>query len=437
MRELSRRNVLAAGVAIALAPHGLLAQERSRRGDFRAAELDSIRGAAREAVASGDIPGAVSLVFRNGRIRHVQAEGLRDIERQLPMERSAIFPIASMSKPLTVALALTLVDEGKMRLADPIMRWAPEFADIRVLRRPDGPLDDTYPAPRTITIEDLMTHRSGLGYGFLAQGPLAGALFARFGMGLESELSPDAWMQALAELPLAYAPGERFFYGHSIDVLGFVVARALGSRLGDAFRERLFEPLGMHDTDFWIPPAKRDRMALSYSSPAPREFNRATPPSFVGASPPTYTSGGQGLVSTVDDYLAFARMLLEGGAVDGTRVLERETVRWMRTNRLTEEQLNHPPSSGVALMPGQGFGLGMALVDDPAAYRGYGGAGAFGWGGAFGGWWQADPENDLVALWLQACLPAPPVLGRPPSPRVPGAAATLEFRKRTYEALRG
>ena len=437
MRELSRRTVLAAGVAVALAPHRLLAQERPRRGDFGTAELDSIRGAAREAVASGDIPGAVSLVFRNGRIRHVQAEGLRDIERQLPMERSAIFGIASMSKPVTVALALTLVDEGKMRLDDPITRWAPEFANMRVLRRPDGPLDDTYAAPRAITMEDLMTHQAGLGYGFLARGPLAGALFARFGLGIESELSPDAWMQALADLPLAYAPGERFFYGHSIDVLGFVVARALGSTLGDAFRERLFEPLGMNDTDFWIPAAKRDRMAQGYSSPAPREFNRATPPSFVGAGTPAYTSGGQGLVSTADDYLAFARMLLQGGAVNGVRVLKRETVRWMTTNRLTEEQLKHPPSSAVALMPGQGFGLGMALIDDPAAYRGYGGAGAFGWGGAFGGWWQADPENDLVALWLQACLPAPPVPGQPLSPRIPGLRDTIEFQKRTYEALRG
>src|SRR5262245_6890770 len=153
MRGLSRRKVLAAGVAVALAPDRLLSQERAGRRGFGTAELESIRGAARDAVASRDMPGAVTLVMRGGRIRHVQAEGLRDIERQLPMERSAIFGIASMTKPVTVALALTLVDEGKMSLEDPITRWAPEFANMRVLRRPDGPLDDSYPAPRAITIE--------------------------------------------------------------------------------------------------------------------------------------------------------------------------------------------------------------------------------------------------------------------------------------------
>lgn len=400
-------------------------------------DIDSIQGAAAEAVAGGDIPGAVSLVFRDGRVRHARAEGLRDIERQLPMERSTIFGIASMSKPITVALALTLVDEGKMRLDDPITRWAPEFANMRVLRRADGPLDDTYAGPRAITIEDLMMHRSGLGYGFLAQGPLAGALFGKFGMGIESELTPDAWLKALAALPLAYAPGERFFYGHSIDVLGFVVARAYGGTLRDALRERLLAPLKMVDTDFWVPPAKRERMAQNYSSPAPREFNRIEIASFVGANARAYTSGGQGLVSTLDDYLTFARMLLQGGAVNGTRVLRRETVRWMTTNRLTDAQLKQPPSSGVTLAPGQGFGLGMSVVTNPDAYRGYGfgGAGAFGWGGAFGGWWQADPANDLILVWLQACLPAPPVPGKPLSPRVPGSLGTGEFRKRTYEAL--
>jgi CubicO group peptidase (beta-lactamase class C family) len=438
MSGLSRRKLLFAGTALSLAPHRLLA--RSRRSPLTAMQIESIRSAAAEAVAGGDVPGAISLVFKDGQVRHARAEGLRNIERQLPMERSTIFGIASMSKPVTVALALTLVDEGEMRLDDPITRWAPEFANMRVLRRPYGPLDDTYAAPRAITIEDLMTHRSGLGYGFLAQGPLAGALFGKFGMGLESELSPDAWLQALAALPLAYAPGERFFYGHSIDVLGFVVARALRSTLRDALRERLLEPLKMIDTDFWIPPAKRDRMAQSYSSRAPGEFNRIDIASFVGASARAYTSGGQGLVSTIDDYLTFARMLLRGGAVNGARVLRRETVKWMTANRLTDAQLKQPPSAGVALAPGQGFGLGMSVVTHPDTYRafgGFGGAGTFGWGGAFGGWWQADPANDLVMLWLQACLPAPPVPGKPLSPHVPGAAGTSDFQKRTYAALRG
>jgi CubicO group peptidase (beta-lactamase class C family) len=196
----------------------------------------------------------------------------------------------------------------------------------------------------------------------------------------------------------------------------------------------------MVDTDFWVAPAKRDRMAQNYSSPAPREFNRIEIATFVGANPRAYTSGGQGLVSTLDDYLTFARMLLQGGAVKGARVLRRETVRWMTTNRLTDVQLRQPSSSGVGLAHGQGFGLGMSVVTNPDAYRKFGrfgGAGTFGWGGAFGGWWQADPANDLVMLWLQSCLPAPPVPGKPLSPHVPGQLGTAEFQKRTYEALRG
>jgi CubicO group peptidase (beta-lactamase class C family) len=436
MTDISRRTLLTAA-ALSLSPRAVLAGARRR--ELSTMSIESIRGAAAQAVASGDIPGAVSLVFQDGRVLHARAEGLRDIERSLPMERSTIFGIASMTKPVTVALALTLVDEGKMLLTDPITRWAPEFANMRVLRRADGPLDDTYAAPRAITIEDLMTHRSGLGYGFLAQGPLAGALFARFGMGIESELAPDAWLQSLAQLPLAYAPGERFFYGHSIDVLGFLVARALRTTLRDALHERLLAPLKMADTDFWIPPAKRERLVQNYSSPAPREFNRIEIASFVGDGPRAYTSGGQGLASTIDDYLAFARMLLEGGSLNGARVLRRESVRWMTTNRLTRTQLEQAPSSGVGLAPGRGFGLGMSVVADRDAYSrfgGFGDAGAFGWGGAFGGWWQADPANDLAMIWLQACLPAPPVPGRPLSPRVPGSLGTHEFQKRTYAALR-
>jgi CubicO group peptidase (beta-lactamase class C family) len=306
---------------------------------------------------------------------------------------------------------------------------------MRVLRRPDGPLDDTYPAARAITVEDLMTHRSGLSYGFLAQGPLAGALFSKFGMGIESAMLPDAWMRAMADLPLAYAPGERFNYGHSIDVLGFVIARVAGSNLRQLMRERLFDPLGMRDTDFWIPPEKRARAARVYFSPAPGHFTAVTINGFNGVAPPAYTSGGQGLVSTANDYLKFSRLLLQSGAVDGKRLLQPDSVKRMTEDHLTPTQRQFPAFMDKKYWDRWGCGLGMTVVRNPALAGSSAAAGAFGWGGAFGGWWQADPTRKSILLWLQSCLPAPPAPGVALSPRVPGATGVFEFQRSAYAAL--
>jgi CubicO group peptidase (beta-lactamase class C family) len=395
---------------------------------------EAICAVARDAVATGDVPGVVSLVCHRGNIVHADATGLRDIDNQLPMERSTIFGIASMSKPVTAVLALTLLEEGKIRLDDPITRWLPEFRAMRVLRRPDAPLDDTYPAPRAITVEDLMTHRSGLAYGFMTPGPLGQALFSRFGTGIESSLAPDAWLAQLAELPLAYAPGERFNYSHSTDVLGFLAARAAGTTLRSALKQRVFEPLGMIDTDFWIPPAKRSRMAQNYSSPAPGQFARAGIAQFTADEAAAYTSGGQGLVSTADDYLTFARMLLNGGTVNGVQLLKPATIELMMANRLTAAQ-REIPFMGGPFFKARGFGLGVSVVTDPVHLAGAAGRGSFGWAGGFGGWWQADPENEIVLLWLQQSVPASPIATPGISPRMPGAPALIDFQRKTYAAL--
>ena len=213
------------------------------------------------------------------------------------MERGTIFRIASMSKPITVAVALILMEQGALRLDDPITKWAPEFAHMRVLRRPDGSLQDTYPAPRSITIEDLMTHRSGLSYGFTARGALAQALQEKFGLELDSAYTPDEWMKTLASLPLAFAPGERFNYGYSTDVLGYIIGRAAGRTFRQAAQELLFAPLHMIDTDFWIPVEKRGRAAVLYRSAAPGNFTPASLPGFMDEAPPSHTAGGYGLVS--------------------------------------------------------------------------------------------------------------------------------------------
>ncbi len=278
-----------------------------------------------------------------------------------------------------------------------------------------------------------MTHRSGLSYGFMTPGPLGQALFSRFGMGIASALTPDAWLAQLAALPLACAPGERFNYGHSTDVLGFLAARAAGTTLRNALKQRVLEPLGMVDTDFWIPPEKRSRMAQIYSSPAPGQFTSASIAHFTADEPAAYSSGGQGLVSTADDYLAFARMLLEGGTAKGTQLLQPATVKIMMRNRLTAAQ-REQPFMGRQFFKAQGLGLGVSVVTDLAHFAGAG-RGSFGWPGGFGGWWQADPENELVLLWLQECVPASPIATPGNPPRMPGAGALSDFQRETYAAL--
>jgi CubicO group peptidase (beta-lactamase class C family) len=280
------------------------------------------------AIDSGDLAGGLTLIWRKGEIVQVALRGKRDLARDLPMERDTIFRIASMTKPVTTVAALMLMEEGKLSLSDSITKWAPEFADRRVLKSAEGPIDDTVPALRDITIEDLMTHRSGLAYGFSSVGPIAHAYEAALGDILNGSMGADAWMAALATLPLTYQPGERFHYSLSTDVLGFIVGRIAGTSFREFLIERIFHPLGMVDTDFYIPPEKRDRAAVVYrmveatGALEPVNFNRAdTPPAFCG--------GGGGLVSTAGDYLTFARMLLAGGEVDGVRLLKPETVAMM------------------------------------------------------------------------------------------------------------
>jgi CubicO group peptidase (beta-lactamase class C family) len=427
-----------------------------------------IAAPAQHAVATGDIPGVVCLVWRHGELLEIDAVGLRNIEARLPVERNTIFRIASMSKPVTTAVAMILKERGVLRLEDPITKWAPEFAAMQVLRRPDGPLQDTYPAPRAITIEDLMTHRSGLAYSFTARGPLAQAMQERFGFEFDSARTPDEGMKTLASLPLSYAPGERFNYSHSTDLLGVIIGRATGLGTRAAMQQLLFDPLKMIDTDFWIPAEKRDRASVLYRTAAPGDFVPAALPGFTDPAPPSFCAGGQGLVSTADDYLAFARMLLQGGEIDGTRVLAEDSIRLMTTNRLTPAQRRNL-QFGIPFFMGQGFGLGLSVVEDAKrnSWMGAGTPGTFGWPGLFGGWWQADPSQRTVMVWLQQTMPqaipgsgakgdsrisetllrwlfsSPRLLAlmnkmaqrSGKAPRMPGAAAVQNFQKEAYAAL--
>lgn len=435
---MTRRDIFGAGAALALATGTgrLMAADSTNRTAQTDPRFAAVGAAVKEAAATRDIPGAISIVWQGGRIRAVHSAGVRSIETPAPFEMNTVMGLASMSKPVTVAAAMALVDRGVMQLSDPITRWAPEFADMRVLRRADGPLEDTYAAPRAITILDLMTHRAGFAYGFYTQGPLAITLITKLGMGIDSDLTADQWMKAISELPLAYAPGERFNYGHSIDVLGFIVGRAAGSNLRQALRELVFAPAGMEDTDFWIPPARRSRAAGFYYSRAVGDFTAVEMSSFVPTAPKSYSSGGQGLVSTPADYLRFARLLLGGGTIDGRRVLKEESVKHMVTDQLTREQRLIAAFGDPKYWDRWGQGLGMTVLRDPALAGTRAGAGSFGWGGAFGGWWQADPTRNAILLWMQQCLPAPPIPGTPPSTRgIPGTKGLQEFQKLAWSAL--
>ena len=386
------------------------------------------------AIEAGDLSGAVTLIWRQGEIVQVNTLGRRDIEADKPMTRDTLFRIASMTKPITSVAALMLVEEGKLSLADPITRWAPEFADMRVLKSAGGPVEDTYPAPRDITIEDLLTHRAGLAYGFTSVGSIAEAHQKALGDVLNCLMTPDAWMKALGGLPLSYPPGERFHYSHATDVLGFLIGRIAGVDFRDFLIERIFAPLGMADTDFFVPPAKRDRAAVVYR--LDEETGRLDPLSFHRFdTPPAFCGGGGGLISTADDYLKFARLLLNGGELGGVRLLSARTVELMRANRLTDAQ-REVTFMGLPFWGGQGFGLGLSVITDPdrQAWMGSGSRGAFGWPGAFGTWWQADPDEEMVIIYLiQNSIPLGPELAM--GQRMEGRLALPMFQKQVYAAL--
>jgi CubicO group peptidase (beta-lactamase class C family) len=365
---------------------------------------DPIATAIASFVNTGSLAGAATLVWRDGKIIQRAAVGWRDVEAQLPIEHDTLFRIASMTKPITSTAALMLWEEGRFALDEPITRWAPEFSQMRVLRSPDGPLDQTKPAQRQITFNDLLTHRSGLTYRGFNRGSLAQSYEEALGGEIDSLVSPDDWIAGLAALPLIDQPGSEFHYGHSTDLLGFLLARMEDAPLGEVLKRRIFDPLGMKDTSFFVLPEKKDRQAGMYGfDKAGRLMKRiiATGGSTLPERPPdmAYQSGGAGLWSTLDDYLAFARMFVSAGIVDGVRLLEPETLALMTSNHLTESQR----ATSSQLSMGHGFGLGVAVVLDPQKVDALpcgGGKGSVGWPGAWGGWWQADPHDNSVMIFL-------------------------------------
>ncbi|MEO8623689.1 MAG: serine hydrolase domain-containing protein, partial [bacterium] len=370
---------------------------------------DPITDALEAVVRSGALACAATLVWRDGKVVHTAAVGCRDIEAKLPVERDTLFRIASMTKPITSTAALMLLEEGRFALDDPISGWAPEFSEMRVLRSPSASLRETDVAERQITFEDLLTHRSGITYGAVHPGPIAHAFAEALGGDIDSTVAPDDWITRLAALPLIDQPGATLHYGHSTDLLGLLIARIEDAPLGDVLQERIFGPLGMHDTGFTVAAEKRGRRARLHGfDEAGRLTELETGPggSTVPERPAdmAFVSGGQGLWSTVDDYAAFARMFVGAGEVDGVRLLRPETLARMTANQLTASQRATGEVVGMRLFTaGHGFGMGVAVVLEPEkALKTIcaGGVGTVGWPGGFGGWWQADPTDNSVMVFL-------------------------------------
>ncbi|HLG88955.1 MAG TPA: serine hydrolase domain-containing protein [Alphaproteobacteria bacterium] len=354
-------------------------------------------------VERGEVIGVQTLVHRRGREAHCDVIGWQDDVAKKKLRGHTIFRIASMSKPITSVAALMLIEEGRIRLDDPIDAWIPELADRRVMRDPVGPVEDTYPSPRPITVLDLFTHRSGLP-STLANitGPIFKAMSGlTSGLGLRSNVGVDPWLKKLGELPLVYEPGARMNYGFSTDVLGFLVARASGMSFPEFLSKRLFEPLGMEDTAFFVPQDKLNRLSVNYAIDfaTGKRVLDDHPENSRWAVEPSVPSGAGGLVSTADDYMKFARMLLDGGKINGTRILSRKTIDLMTSDFLTPEQ-RRMPFFGYDMWSGRGFGLGVSIVDNLAGMKELSSIGQYGWGGAFGTWWFNDPREDMAAVMM-------------------------------------
>lgn len=358
-------------------------------------QAERIAAAVTGAVAEGQVPGAAWRVEHRGAVVSRGATGVHDPGTGPPIAPDTVFRIASTTKPVVAAAALALVDEGLLELDAPVDALLPELADRQVLADPADPTAGTVPAVRPITVRDVLTFRLGLGFDFTVPWP-SPTTTALVEAGLpagppapQAAPPPDEWLRLLATVPLAHQPGERWLYHVGASVLGVLVARAAGRPLPEVLAQRVLAPLGMDDTGFGVPPSARGRLGPLWTPPGPdgvREVYDDTDGQW--ARPPAFPDGGDGLVSTVDDVAAFARMLAGGGlAPDGSRVLGAEAVRAMTT-----EQVGPVDDEGG----GWGLGIGVRRTDEPGGRH----AGSYGWDGGLGSTWWSDPVTGVTAVLL-------------------------------------
>ena len=375
-----------------------------RDGGLSAERLKRLHDVMTGYVERGEVPGLVTLVARRGE-GHVDAIGAMAGGSEEPMRRDTIFRISSMTKPITAAAAMILIEACALRLDEPVNRLLPELANRQVLKRPDADLDDTVPAHRPITVRDLLTFTMGLGIVAAAPGtvPIADALAElELGQGMPSPQTPpapDEWIRRLGTLPLMYQPGERWMYNTGSDVLGVLIERASGQPFETFLKERIFDPLGMNDTGFDVIWDRIGRLATSYvidpDSGAAAIYDE--PGDGQWSRLPSFPSGGGGLVSTVDDFLAFADMLRGKGVSRGERILSRPSVEFMTSDQLTPEQ-----KAASGLVPGffrvHGWGFGVAVVTERTEVAKS--VGTYGWDGGMGTSWYNDPAEDLTMILM-------------------------------------
>ena len=328
--------------------------------------------------------GVNCIIWKDGGIVYEESEGYKNLETSELMTPDTIFRIASMTKPITSVLAMKLCEEKKLNLHDTIIKWFPQFKNMKVLKNKSGEYED---ANRPVTILDLLTHKSGFTYdGFL-------------GGDIDSALTHEQWIKGLASLPLASQPGEIFNYGRSTDLLGILISTIEEKPLGKVMEEKIFHPLEMSDTFFTVPNYKRNRCAanIGYDESGDIIHLETVPAKMAFKERPRnleFESGGQGLWSTTCDYLKFAKLFVENGSSNGVRILKRETIELMRTNQLTALQRERSKLLGSSIFREHyGFGLGLAVVlkESNASMPCSGSIGSVGWPGAYGGWWSADP----------------------------------------------
>lgn len=396
-------------------------------GAFSRVRLDRMHAAMRRHVESGYTPGLVTLVRHRDR-EHVDAIGTTAFGGAAPIARDTIFRLASMTKPVTAVGAMVLVEECRLRLDDPVDEWLPELADRKVLRAIDGPLDDTVPAKRPITVRDLLTFRAGYGeVAFFSPAcPLQKAM-AEARLPLTEWLfagTPDEFMRRQGRLPLAHQPGERWMYHMGCEILGVLIARVSGRPLGAFLRKRIFEPLGMKDSGFFVPESKLHRLPTCYGTDLATGELVVLDEARGGmlARERAFEAGAGGLVSTIDDMAAFGRMMGNGGALGNERVLSRPSVELMTMDHLTAEQKAASPFF-PDFWSDNGWGLGLGVMTgrhDLAR-----GPGCFGWDGAFGTSWWVDPKKDLVGILMTQRRPN--VLGISP--------LTMDFWTSAYQLI--
>lgn len=365
---------------------------------FSAERLKRLDGAMQALVDQGHLPGVTTMVVRHGKVVAFEVHGKKGFDGP-PMTKDTIFRIYSQTKPITGVAMMMLFEEGKWRLDDPVSTYIPEFANLRVYKgqNPDGTFI-TEAAVRPPTMREVMSHSGGFAYGLVPDNPIDKAYVST---GVLGSKTGQEFIEKVAALPLVGQPGSQWKYSASVDIQGFIVEKLSGQSLADFMRTRIFEPLKMKDTGFYLPAEKADRLASLYLW-SPKEKKLVPASGFMVLDinkPPAVASGGGGLVSTSADYARFAQMILNGGELDGARILSPSTIKLMGSNHLNDGVMDSAQGA-FTKASGLGFGLDFAVVMDPARAGTPAGEGAISWGGAAGTWFWIDPKNDLFFLGM-------------------------------------